>query len=178
MTKWVIKRSPYDNNIFEVWEYITDVEEAKKYWYISQAIRKYGEDKVVPLAMNNFGGYHWLPYDDPSIVCVVESEEEPTLKLFQQYAINQSDFHYGWLSPDCTSYTCHYMGHCQLASDICRELYNNKVDALADEFLLNNGWIKVATDGWYGRWDKINDKQVMFLDNKGIKFFLEAETYK
>ena len=177
MTKWVIKR-PAPNCPLEVWEYITDVEEAKEYWYIAQAIDKYGIDTVVPLAMNRLGGYHHLPYDDPEIVCVVESEKKPKLKLFEKYLVNRPDFKYGWLSPDCTSYSCSYMGHINLANDICCELYNKDATgmvALYDEFLLDNGWIKVGRSGWYGRWEKISDQQVEFLESKNIKCLIDDE---
>lgn len=127
--------------------------------------------------MNRLGGYHHLPYNSPEIVAIIESEAEPELELFQKYFVNSSNFNYGWLSPECVSYSCLYMGHIRLANDICRKLYN-KDSSLNDDFLLDMGWIKVYSTEWYGDWNKINNKQIKFLEEKNIKNFTdELEQY-
>ena len=81
MKQWVIKKSHYNPGSLEVWEYITDVDEAMSYWYVHKAILEYGEDEIMPIAMNRLGGYHTLKPDNPSIVKIVLSEEEPKLDL-------------------------------------------------------------------------------------------------
>ena len=40
MKKFMIIRNPYDQSL-AVWEYIDDVKEAMKYWYVKYAIDKY-----------------------------------------------------------------------------------------------------------------------------------------
>lgn len=61
MDKWVIKKGMSGKP--EVWKYIDDISEARRYWYVSKAIDKYGSGKVLPLAMNDVDGYHWLGPD-------------------------------------------------------------------------------------------------------------------
>jgi len=168
MTKWVIKKNDFGK--LEVWEYIDNEEEARKYCYISQAIDKYGLENVVPLAMNPYGGYHSLKYDieHGNIVNIIESEEEPKLELWQEYEVNNENFHYGWVSPDCITYGCNYMGHTSLAIRICETFYN-KIGNLADDWLLEHGWVKVDNQGWLGYLWKMNDKQVKWLEQNSIK---------
>lgn len=57
MTKWVIKKNSFNKN--EVWRYIDTVEEAKRYFYIAEAIKKFGADDILPVAVNRLGGYHY-----------------------------------------------------------------------------------------------------------------------
>lgn len=176
MRKWVIKQQWPDAPL-EVWEYLTALEEVKDYWYIVQAIQKYGEDYVLPVAMNDRGGYHPLPRDSKEIVAIIESDQRPKLRLFQMYSVNNANFRYGWLSPDCTSYSCSYMCHMDCANDIVDELYRGKtmVDSHADDFLLKNGWIKVTNSGWFGWPNKISLEQINFLGGHNIRNYLEVE---
>lgn len=171
MRKWAIKRSPYSGTL-EVWEYIDTVEEAKKYPYVAKAIREHGADKVVPLAMNRMGGYHHLPRDDKSIVRIVESEEEPSLSVYEQYPVNPESLSNGWLSPDGTIFECGSFGHIGCAMALCEEYEVPQAGTIhGDEALLEHGWIKIFNGQWYGRWKKINDRQIEVLESKGIKSF-------
>lgn len=169
MTKWVIKR-PWEGAPLEVWEYIDSVEEAKEYPYIERAIRKFGVDKVVPLAMNSVGGYHHLPRDDKEIVAIIESDEPPRLSLFETYPANVPNIRNGWMAPDGTTFSCGYMGHIGCAQSIRKEfgLSDVRGNGQPDEILLDNGWIKIMQGTWYGRWRKVTDVQMVALQNAGI----------
>lgn len=168
MKQWVIKKSPYDPNRLEVWEYITDLDEAMSYWYVCQAIEKYGVDKMMPIAMNDLGGYHTLKPDNPSIVKIVLSEEKPKLDLKDAYPINDPDFKCGWISPDCTTYSCGYMEHIDCAMAIREYLYDKKGEVIADDHLLDCGWVKLLSgQRWLGYLHKMNDKQMKFIEDRG-----------
>lgn len=167
--KWVIKKGI--SGKLEVWEYIDTVEDASEYWYVKQAMRKYGVENVLPIAMNDYGGYHSLKHDieTGNIVKVVEQDNKPVLDLSDRYYVNDADFHCGWVSPDCNTYSCGYMEHLDLAEDICEFVYKRFGDNRCDDFLLEQGWIKVYTEGWTGDWERINDEQIRLMENKGIK---------
>lgn len=168
MKQWVIKRSPCDPNRLEVWEYITDLDEAMSYWYVRQAIEEYGVDDMMPIAMNDLGGYHTLKPDDPSVVKIVLSEEKPKLDLKDVYPINELDFKCGWLSPECDTYGCGYMEHWNCADAIMQYLFNKNSDVLADDKLLDLGWVKIeSSKRWLGYLHKMNDKQMRFIEEKG-----------
>lgn len=178
MRKWVIKQ-PWKDAPLQVWEYIDSVEEAQKYWYVSQAIDKYGVDEIVPLAMNSLGGYHPLKPDSPEIVAIIESENEPTLSLIQKYPIAKGKVANGWMSPDCVIYTCDSYGHIGLAERICEEFYDgpfyrtekgNLINA-PDEKLYDKGWIKITAWRWLGWLWKINDAQVERCEELGYEEF-------
>lgn len=172
MKKWVIKKSPYNDQQLEVWEYIDTVEEAVKYWYVAKAIRKYGVETVVPLAMNDCGGYHHLPADSEEIVQIVVSDEKPNLSVFQQYSVNSKNLINGWVSPTCVSFSCGAFGHIRCAAQLVKEFKVPETrTAHGDEALLEHGWIKVMNGKWYGRWSKINDNQVRLLDTLGLNDF-------
>ena len=160
---------PYENAPIQIWEYIDNVNEAKQYWYVAQAIQKYGADKIMPIVMNDFGGYHTHHPNESDVVAIIESKDKPNISVFKQYAINSENFHTGWLSPDCTSFSCSYMGHISLATKIVNEIIKDYESVIPDDVLLEKGWIKVANGKWLGRWRKINDKQIAFLEKKGFK---------
>lgn len=140
-----------------------------KYWYVARAIRKYGVEKVMPIVMNDMGGYHTHRPDAPDVLSIIESEEKPKISVFRQYTVNDEHFNTGWLSPECTSFSCHYMGHIRLAMDICRDIYGMPETDIADDILLGKGWVKVQCGKWFADWYKINDKQAAYLEKKGFK---------
>lgn len=169
MKKWVIKQ-PAKGAPLEIWEYIDTIEEAMEYWYIAQAIRKYGADKIVPLAMNDYGGYHPLPADSKEIVQIVTSEEPPNLSVYELYPANSPNFYNGWMSPDGITFECGMYGHIGCAVKLCKEFHVPEIGTIhGDEALLEQGWIKVMHGNWYGNWRKINDNQVQILEGLGIK---------
>ena len=169
MPKWVIKRR-WEGAPLEVREYIDSVEEAKEYPYIERVIKKYGVDKVVPLAMNDVGGYHHLPRDDKEIVAIIESDEKPVLSPFKVYPINNPVIRDGWLAPDGTTFTCGYMGHIGCARELRKAfaLSDRRGTGQPDEILLDNGWIKIMQGTWFGHWKKVTDKQMQTLERVGI----------
>ena len=137
----------------EAWEYIDDLEEACEYWYIRDVIEKYGAEKVLPIAMNKVGGYHTVFTDE--VVAIIESDTWPALsthyELFKDL-VNNEKFDYGWIDPLGNTYSCKYMGHASLASELVAlnysveyskyKLVEERINA-PDDFLLENGWIKV-----------------------------------
>lgn len=171
MKKWVIKQ-PAKGAPLEVWRYIDSIEEAMKYHYVAQAIRKYGAEKVVPLAMNNLGGYHPLPADSKEIVQIVVSDECPNLSVYKLYPVNFPKLYNGWMSPDGTTFECGAYGHIECASNLCKEFQIPEIGtACNDEALLEHGWIKIMGREWYGHWKKINDNQIRVLESLNIKPF-------
>lgn len=140
-----------DGNI-EAWEYIDDLKEAVRYWYVKDAIEKYGVNNVMPICMNKVGGYH--TFYKPECIAIIESDTWPTLSshynLFKGI-INSKNFNYGWIDPLGNTYYCDYMQHASLATELVTMNYKveytdaqvkSKINA-PDDFLLNKGWIKV-----------------------------------
>lgn len=173
--KWVIKRG--DSDKLEVWRYIDTIEEASKYWYVKDAMEKYGVEDVLPIAMNSRGGYHSLKWDieNNNIVQIIESEEKPILDLASVWFVNSKNFKCGWVSPDCMTYSCDWMEHISLANHICQVIYHRYDSSLSDEFLFNHGWIKVYSEGWTGDWEKINDNQIRLMENMKIKYHISPD---
>ena len=75
--KYMVIHSRFDDNKFEVWEFIDNLEEACSYWYVRDAIKKYGVDSVMPIVMNPMGGYHTHPTTMNDVVCIIESWKWP-----------------------------------------------------------------------------------------------------
>lgn len=160
----------------EVWEYIDDLEEALQYWYVRQAIKKYGVDKVMPICMNKCGGYHtcWKP----DVKCIIEADEWPNISTHRELFlkdINNPSFRCGWIDTLGNTYMCSYMGHASLASSLVlishKETYtkwrvkNNGINA-PDDFLLEMGWIKVCDSSPYHIcfYDKTTNEAISKLD--------------
>lgn len=163
--KWAFKKTP--SNI-ECWEYIDDINIARSYWYVAQAIDKYGADEVMPILMNDCGGYHTAPMD--KIVAIVESEEKPDLEFRNKYQkiIDNPNFKCGWISPSGHTYSCSYMGHASLAEDICK-MFGYPIRSqgvyVPDDTLLDLGYVKILSDGTHCcLWDKVNDKVMEIVD--------------
>lgn len=176
MKKYCIYEKPNDD--VEVWEYIDDLEEAMSYWYIADAIRKYGVNEVMPVVMNKCGGYHtcYKPY----VKCIIEADEFPTIathkELFSK-SVNSPNFICGWIDTNGNTYNCQYMQHSSLASDLVLLMYkqeytkwkireeNHLLDA-PDDFLLEKGWIKVFNSPPYHCvfYEKASDKGLKKLD--------------
>lgn len=169
MKKWVIKRSEWGGTL-EVWEYIDSEEEAKKYWYIAHAIKKYGIEKVIPLAMNDNGGYHHLPSDSPEIVRIIESEKPPELSVYMQYPVNAKEICNGWMAPDGTTFSCNSFGHIECAVKLFKEFgVPDAGSRCADESLLKSGWIKIYCGRWCGySWKNMTDSQALKLESLKI----------
>ena len=153
MTKYVIYKKSYGT--VEAWEYVDSIEEASEYWYIKDAIRKYGAKEVLPVAINKMGGYHTV--NEEEVIAIIESDTWPSLSshyaLFQGI-VNNPKFDYGWIDLLGNTYSCNYMGHASLASDLVTmnykveytksKLVEEGINA-PDDFLLNKGWIKVLS---------------------------------
>ena len=170
MAKWMLIQK-YPSMPIEVWEYIDDLKEAMKYWYVANVIREYGVEKVMPIVMNRMGGFHTHRPDADDVIAIIESDEEPRISVFKQYPVNIDNFKTGWLSPDGTSFSCPYMGHIRLAMNLCRDIYGMTENNLADDILLGKGWVKVMNGKWFGYWDKITDKQAAFIGQNGFTRF-------
>lgn len=171
MKKWAFKKNSYGT--IECWRYIDNIDEVKPYWYIKQAIKEYGIDKILPIFMNDVGGYH--PADKNSIVAIIESDEKPSLEIRNKYEniIDNPNFKCGWISPTCHTYSCDYMGHAGLAEELCEMFkYPIKVGGIyaPDDTLLGLGWIKITSDGRHHYFlDKVNDDQIKIIDKLSRK---------
>jgi hypothetical protein len=151
--KYCIYRKPWGD--IESWEYIDDLDEAKSYWYVRMAIDQYGAENVMPVCMNKMGGYH--TFYKPDCIAIIESDTWPSLSshydLFKGI-INSSKFNYGWIDHLGNTYSCQYMGHASLASELVTMNYKVEYTNSAlvesginapDDFLLKKGWIKVIS---------------------------------
>lgn len=163
--KWAIIK---DGDRKCVRRYIDNMEELanSKYWYIVEAIQKYGINKVLPVIINDRGGYCTVSTED--IIQIVEQNSPPKLSLSDIYSVDDPNFKYGWLSPDCIKYGCDYGEHYQLAIKICEEFFPEEFVAHEDDFLQQKGWIKVDGKTWVGEFSKISNKQAEFLLNNGF----------
>jgi len=169
MKKWVVL---YDRNgqITQVWRYIDNEEEARKIYYLSRALDKYGAKDTLPIALNSRGGWHTILLEKDKIGRIIESEEKPELPLEEQYPVADQATANGWMSPEGIAYTCDSWEHLECAARLCRELNVPATPVVsADERLLENGWIKIYGCRWFGKWEKINDTQVSVLEKWDIK---------
>jgi hypothetical protein len=151
--KYCIYKKPWGD--IECWEYIDDLDEAMSFWYVRDAIDKYGVEDTMPICMNKCGGYH--SFYEPECIAIIESDTWPSLSshydLFKGI-VNSEHFSYGWIDPLGNTYMCQYMEHASLASELCTmnyaveytksALFQEGINA-PDEFLLHQGWIKVLS---------------------------------
>lgn len=180
MAKYVIYKQGEDMPL-EVWQYIDDVKEASKYWYVRDAIDKYGFNDVMPIVMNEAGGYHtcYQPY----VKCIIESDYWPALHTHKELFnddINSPSFRCGWIDPLGNTYKCDYMGHLCLAESLCKlyhemafnkwKIAHNNLNA-PDDFLIEKGYIKVFNSPPYHAvlYDKVSEKALKTLDDLEIK---------
>lgn len=167
MKKWMIINPGHDSPM-QVWEYIDDVNEAMKIPYVADYIRKYGIKDSMPIVMNNLGGFHTHKPTKHDVVSIVERHTKPLISVYRQYPYNSRAFRTGWISPDCNTFSCDYMGHLKLAVQITEELYGLYDCATPDDELFERGWIKVSNKRAVFNWDKITDKQAERLQDWGI----------
>ena len=178
-TKYCIYKKPWGD--IEAWEYIDDLDEAMSYWYIADAIRKHGTEKVMPICMNKNGGYH--TFYKPECVAIIESDTWPSLSshydLFKGI-INSKLFTYGWIDTLGNTYLCGYMEHARLASQLVTMNYKVEYTKYAaesninapDDFLLKKGWIKVLRGNpSYIYYDQ-------YTTDEAVKKLLEVKTGK
>lgn len=174
MKKWAIIQ-PSVGAPLEIWRYIDMEKEARTYWYISQAIDKYGLNNVIPLTMNAYGGYSSIDKSSNTIVRIIESDTKPVLSLSEMYPVNAEQLQDAWMSPDGTTYSCNSYGHCELAERIVKEFNIGKVEHnksffnAPDDKLLFLGWIKIVGGKWLGYYNRITDRQISILEAKNIQ---------
>ena len=165
MKKYMIIQSPYDGSK-AVQEYIDDVEEAKSYWYVRQAIEKYGVESMMPIVMNKLGGYHTHKPDAPDVVDIIESYDWPDLKVWEIYPRNRENFKTGWISATGDTYSCGVFDHVDCAMKLASQLYGEHVKTLADDFLLKTGWFKCTNRKYTGYVSRMIEIQAKyFYDN-------------
>ncbi len=158
-----------------IWEYIDDVTKARSYWYIDQAIDKYGIDRVMPVVMNRLGGYHTHRPDDNDVEGIIEAVDWPTLKLWQQYPKNQTDFTTGWISPTGDTYKCGVYDHIDCAMSIAGQLYGEHTKTICDDFLLKLGWFKATNKKYIGHMRKLSAAQAEYFLANGFRNELDLE---
>lgn len=179
MKKWAfIKKS---NGSIECWRYIDNLSELKPFWYILEAINKYGYDDVMPVVVNSLGGYHSVNPED--IVNIIESEIEPGYALKDKYMKikNNPDFDCGWIDLHGNTYSCNVYGHLSLAQDLCQTIFPKSYGeyvassciSAPDDFLLDAGFIKIYDGHRHAcLWDKVSNEGMKKLDE------LEAKWHK
>ena len=166
MSKWIKKRNA-DGISVSIWQLIEKENIKEGSYGVMKAYEKYG-DSIFPIAMNSFGGWHHVDLDDEDVIEVFESDEEPTLNLEEIYPKNFPGITYGWLSPELDTYSCDFMEHWSCAKFICNTFdYEDSGATIPDEVLLNRGWIKLDGKTWFGLFDKITDKQLLWVLDTG-----------
>lgn len=155
----------YDGST-QVWEYIEDVEEARTYWYVADAIDKYGVESMMPIVMNKLGGYHTHKPDADDVIGIIESEDWPTLKVWESYPMNATDFKTGWISPDGNTFKCSVYEHLDCSEAIAAQFYGEHTKTISDSFLLKCGWFKCSNKKYSGYHHRMSDAQAQyFLDH-------------
>lgn len=173
MKKWVILQRE-KNEPKTIWEYFETKEDARKDSHVMETIERYSEsypiNEILPMAVNDVGGCTYMPRDSEEIVEIVLSETKPELNIYEQYPVNCKDIFSGWMSPDGTTFSCGEYGHIDCAERLCKELHIPiERITVSDDKLIENGWIKIVRRQWWGRWDKITDKQIDVLESLNIK---------
>lgn len=174
LKKYMIIQSPYDGSK-AVWEYIDDVKEARKYWYVSQAIDKYGVDDVMPIVMNPYGGYHTHKPDAPDVAGFIEAVDFPSLKVWEAYPMNSTSFKTGWIRPNGDTFSCQVFEHLDLSISLCEQYYDEYPKALADDFLMKHGWFKCSNKKYSGYRAYMTDIQAKYFLEHGFKNSLDME---
>lgn len=170
MHTWAVVRDSSDE--IGIWKYCTTKKDIAPYFYIKDAINKYGWDDIMPCIVNCRGGY--TSAKGMEILDIITCEATPTLEDLQRYIKNEPKFNCGWISPNGDTYSCHHYGHTSLAQDICDFIYQetyrnyrlqpNSINA-PDDFLLNIGWIKIdSSHNHYGIWTNDNEGAAKKLD--------------
>lgn len=146
----------------------------KKIWVVVQ------KERGQPLEVISYTNFmRRKDLKESHIITTIRSEEKPKFEIEKTYAINESNFNFGWISPNCTTFSCGEYGHIGLACRLCEEYDIKGIKTITpDDNLLENGWIKVTPKGWMGWWDKINDKQIEFLNNRNIPSWKENLIYE
>lgn len=169
MKKWAFIRK--QNGDVECWRYIDNLKEVSSYWYIMQAIDKYGYDDVMPVVMNSVGGYHSV--DTESIIKIVESETEPLLNTKEQFLKNVPQFTCGYIDREGNTYSCSCYGHLDLAEELCTYFHSTSWEEwkhttrlnAPDEFLIQAGYIKIYDDRKHHySWEYVTDAAIKKLN--------------
>lgn len=165
MKKFMLIRSY--SGATECWEYIDDLDEAMSYWYVRQAIEKYGVESMMPIVMNKLGGYHTHKPDADDVIKIIEAPDWPDLKVWEMYPMNRPDFRTGWIAPNGDTYKCDIFDHLDCAEALATQLYGKHTKTICDQFLLKCGWFKCSNRKYSGYHRRMSDDQA--------KYFLEHD---
>lgn len=152
--------------IFETYE------EIKSDYLLNSMYAKYGES-ILPLRVNQRGGWCTISNDDKP-VRIIESDTWPKLSLEEVFPKNNDKFRYGWVSPECDTYSCEYMEHAECASKICEafgypSIIDGRINA-PDDILIQKGWAKIMPrQKCYYSDRNVNDAVVKWLDERGYR---------
>jgi hypothetical protein len=174
LKKYMIIQCPH-NSSRAVWEFIDDADEAMKYWYVKEAILKYGVKNVMPIVMNKLGGYHTHRPDADDVVDIIESYDWPNLKVWEQYPKNKENFKTGWISPTGDTYSCNMFDHVNCAVKLAEQLYGAHAKTVADDLLLKLGWFKATNKKYIGCESKMSCEQAKLFLEKGFTSHLDYE---
>lgn len=164
MKKFMLIRSY--SGATECWEYIDDLEEAMSYWYVRQAIEKYGVESMMPIVMNKLGGYHTHRPDADDVIKIIEAPDWPDLKVWEMYPMNSDKFRTGWIAPNGDTFMCDVYDHVDCAQALATQLYGGHTKTICDSFLLKCGWFKCSNRKYTGWMRRMSDAQAKyFLDH-------------
>lgn len=174
LKQYMIIQSPYDGTK-AVWEFIDDLDEAMSYWYVAQAIEKYGVESMMPIVMNRLGGYHTHRPDEPDVVAIIESVDWPDLKAWEMYPYNREDFRTGWIAPNGDTYSCSSYEHIDCAMKLAKQLYGEHTKTVCDSFLLKAGWFKCTNKKYTGWMRNMSDDQAKYFLDHDFKSEYDCE---
>lgn len=173
MKKYVVMKD-FKGSMY-VSELIESLEDAKDNIHILEVINN-SDHNVLPMRVNEFGGWCIFNPRDRSFVRIIEAEEWPVLTLEEVFPVNHKYFDCGWIAPDGLSYFCDECQHIECAEKICNKYYDGPyIDCVdkrvhaPDNKLLNLGWIKVFSNGtFFANPDKVQKNTILFAMSKKI----------
>ncbi|MCH5192943.1 MAG: hypothetical protein J1F11_03210 [Oscillospiraceae bacterium] len=139
MKKFAIYRSETG---FYYEEYIENMEQLA-----GTRFEKIVTEDMLPIIINENGGFHRFSEKDYGFVRFMESDKECPLKIEEMYLKNDLNFKLGWISPEGDTYSCSYTNHLKAAGHLAEKFCPGA--KLPERALGKAGWLKVI-DSWDG----------------------------
>lgn len=148
--------------------------EAEQFQTTAYAVNQ--NPNILPVVVNRVGGYSSFNPNDKHIVKIVQSDDEPHIPFDERYCKNPETLDCGWISPDGDAYQCSTYDHYLCAGHALSEFFHGaNSEGRPDEYLLNNGWIKVY---WGNSEKRIRTMSIRNFDRITPKQLLAIEKYK
>lgn len=104
-------------------------------------------EDMLPVILDNSGGFHRFSEDDYGFVKIVETDQECPLSIEEMYFKNHESFKLGWIAPNGDTYSCSYTNHMKAAGHLAKRFCPGA--RLPERALGKAGWLKVI-DSWDG----------------------------